>query len=145
MNQFMSLWSAAEKRLSSQEGGQQGGQQGDDATQKTADAISKAVLHHELSNAEKAWAGPAVHYGFGTIVGAVYGALAERIPVAQAASGAAYGSAVWLLADDVAVPALGLGKPADQVPVPANVKALASHVVYGVVTDATRRAVLERL
>jgi uncharacterized membrane protein YagU involved in acid resistance len=68
--------------------------------------------------------------------------LAETVPPASAGYGAVYGSAVWLGADEIAVPALGLSGPPTQTQVIGHVQALAAHVVYGVTTDLTRRALL---
>jgi putative membrane protein len=147
MNQFQALWAKVAKDLAQERGKQQDekedpGGGGDDATVKTARAISHSVFDHELTDAEKKWAGPAVHYGLGTLLGAVYGVLAETVPEAAAGYGAAYGSAVWLGADEIAVPVFGLSGPPTQTPVIGHVQALAAHVVYGVTTDLTRRALL---
>ncbi|MCU1232490.1 MAG: hypothetical protein JWP63_457 [Candidatus Solibacter sp.] len=135
MNQFQSLWAKVAKEPPQESSGE-------DATVKTAEAISKCLLHHELTDAQKKWAGPAVHYAYGTIVGAVYGALAETVPAAKAGCGAAYGAAVWLAGDEIAVSALGLSQPPSQTPPVSHAKALASHLVYGVTTDLARQAIL---
>lgn len=142
MNQFQSAWTAAEKKLARQ-AREKGSGGGDDATVKAANRISKNLLGHDLTEPEKKWAGPAVHYAFGSLVGAVYGGMAERMPAARAGIGTAYGSAVWLLADEIGVPATGLSRPPTASPPTAHAKALASHLVYGLVTDLTRRAVLK--
>jgi hypothetical protein len=47
---------------------------GDDATVKVADRISRAVRGRPLAEREKSPAGSAVHYGFGAVLGAFYGA-----------------------------------------------------------------------
>jgi hypothetical protein len=83
---------------------------GDDATVKAAQAISTATLDHELSQEEKKWAGPAIHYGLGTALGAVYGAFAIATSI-ETGAGMGYGAAVWLGADEIAVPLLGLAEP----------------------------------
>ena len=150
MNQFQALWSAAEKKVEAaeeakdtREGGeeQQTEQQGDDATVKTAKFISKHVLGHDLTEQEKKWAGPAVHYGFGASMGAVYGALANGSTLASAGRGTVFATALWLGGDEIAVPALGLGGSPLDSPLSSHVKALAAHVVYGVVTDLVWRSV----
>ena len=53
---------------------------GDNATVKTAKAISENVFDHKLEKSEKEQAGNAVHYVFGTTVGALYGAASELMP-----------------------------------------------------------------
>ncbi len=143
MNQFQSLWSSASRALSSNGNQkQESSAESEDATVKTAKAISCAVFQHELTDSEKKWAGPLVHYGFGTALGALYGVLAETVPGSRAAYGTVYGSAVWLGADEIGVPAFGLSAPPKETPASSHVRALASHVVYGFVTDVVRRVTL---
>jgi putative membrane protein len=144
MNQFQSLVSAASK--ASKGNGENSGQeesagQDEDATVKTAKAISQTVFDHELAEDEKKWAGPLVHYSLGTTLGAVYGLVAEQLPVARTGFGTAYGAAVWLGADEIAVPALGLSKGPRETPLASHVNALASHLVYGFVTGLTRKLI----
>jgi uncharacterized membrane protein YagU involved in acid resistance len=140
MNAFQSIVSQVEKA-----GPPKGdkGVKSDDATVKTAQAISSKLLLHNLDESEKKWAGPLVHYAFGTATGAFYGLLAGRVPQTDAARGTAYGTAVWLGADEVAVPAFGLAGKPEKTPISGHLKALASHLVYGFVTDAVRRAILK--
>jgi hypothetical protein len=76
---------------------------GDDTTVKGTEAISEEVFGHELADYGKRWAGPLVHCAFGTDLGAFYGACASALPV-EAGSEMGYGAAVWLGADEIAVP-----------------------------------------
>ncbi len=139
MNQFQAIWSSVSHALSSPNESSQSSGGGEDATVKAAAGISETVFEHKLTDSEKAWAGPAVHYGFGTITGAVYGVLAETVPAVTAGRGTAYGSLVWLLGDEVAVPAFRLSAPATNAPLSSHISALAAHLVYGFVTDFVRR------
>jgi hypothetical protein len=113
--------------------------QGDDATVKAADKLSRGLFHHALSQDEKKVAGPAMHYGFGALTGAAYGALAELAPEVTRGVGAPFGTAVWLGADEVAVPAFGLSGPPWEHPASVHARALAAHLVYGVTTEGLRR------
>ena len=142
MSQFQTAWTKVEEKLEPRSAANGSGG-GDDATVKTANGISMKVLDRQLTGDEKKWAGPAVHYAFGGIVGGIYGAAAANIPIASAGCGTAYASAVWLLADEVAVPAAGLSGPPSKTSPAMHLKAWASHLVYGLVTDLTRRAVLK--
>jgi putative membrane protein len=137
MNQFQ----AVTKKLSADGQGEAEKNEGEDATVKTAEAITGA-LGHPLSQEEKKVAGPVVHYAFGAAMGALYGALAELSPKVAAGAGVPFGTAVWLGADEVTVPALGLSKKAAETPPAVHAYALASHLVYGLATDLVRRAVL---
>jgi uncharacterized membrane protein YagU involved in acid resistance len=76
---------------------------------------------------------------------AIYGVLAEVAPIVTVAEGAAFGAGLWLLADEVAVPATGLSKPAREIPVATHLYALASHLVYGWITETVRRALRRAL
>ncbi|HVW07897.1 MAG TPA: DUF1440 domain-containing protein [Bryobacteraceae bacterium] len=145
MNQFQTIWAKAEKKLSHSPGGKSGGRGGDDATVRTAAGISKCIFRHELTDKEKKWAGPVVHYAFGGLMGAFYGAMASRTSVATAGAGAGYGSAVWLLADEIGVPAAGLSGSPIRTPLIKHAEAWASHLVYGLVMNGTRRAILKAL
>ncbi|HKP87791.1 MAG TPA: DUF1440 domain-containing protein [Blastocatellia bacterium] len=143
MNQFQALWSklTEDKEESQKESQESGGEQETPATVKAASAISEEVFHHELTKSEREVAGPAVHYAFGTVTGGVYGAMAELAPDVTTGAGLPFGTAVWLLADEVTVPLVGLSKSPAQYPLSKHAYALASHFVYGLTTEAVRRAV----
>ena len=113
----------------------------ENATVKTAQAISETVFDHKLKKSEKAQAGNAVHYVFGTTVGALYGAAAEAIPATAMGYGLPFGTALFIGADEVAVPALGLSEPPTEIPMTTHAYALSSHLVYGLTADLVRRAV----
>lgn len=146
MNQFQALASKLAEEVKSAQGekkSQGGGEQkeGDDATVKAAQAVSKGVFDHKLTKREKQVAGPAVHYAFGTAAGGFYGAVAEVAPIVSAGAGLPFSAVFWLVADEAAVPALGLAEPPTAVPLATHANALAAHFVYGLTTDLVRRAV----
>lgn len=151
MTQLQNLLSQMGQEQSSESSGQEEGEQqqeeqtqqetSEPATVKAAAAVSDRVLHHELTEQEKSKAGTAMHYGFGTTMGGVYGVAAELAPAITAGQGLAYGTTVWLAADEVAVPALGLASPPTQHPPSTHAYALGSHLVYGLVLEAVRRLV----
>ncbi|HEY3827470.1 MAG TPA: DUF1440 domain-containing protein [Bryobacteraceae bacterium] len=114
------------------------------ATVKAGEQISEAVTGRVLTTEKKKVAEPLVHYAFGALVGAFYGALASRKRLATAGMGACYGAGVWLLADEIAVPAAGLSKGPLQVPLKKHLEALAAHLVYGVTTEGVRRMAMAR-
>ena len=111
------------------------------ATAKAAQSISRAATGHELTESEKKIGGPAVHYAFGAGNGMLYGALSEFQPKTRAARGAAFGAGLWAVADEIGVPALGLSKPPREEPASSHLYGLASHLVYGLTTDAVSRGV----
>lgn len=127
------------QQQSSQQRQAAGGAEEEDATVKTAELISRDVFGHELSDKEKQIAGPVVHYGYGAVIGSIYGGLAELVPVTGAGFGLPFGAALWLLGDEVAVPALGLAKPPTEYPPEVHADALSAHFMYGMTTDILRR------
>jgi hypothetical protein len=127
-------------RQSKGEGGEQ-----EPANVKAAEAISEGVFGHELEKGEKKAAGEAVHYAMGAASGAIYGAASEVVPFVRVGAGLPFGAAVWLIADDVAVPALGLSKSPTEYPPSTHAYALASHLVYGLTTELVRGAVRRAL
>lgn len=115
------------------------------ATVKAAEGIAEAVFDHKLTKREKEPAGEAMHYAMGATSGLIYGIASEIAPMTTVGLGIPFGAAVWLVADDVVVPALGLAKPATEYPLSTHAYALSSHLVYGLTTDLVRRAVRDLL
>ena len=118
---------------------------GEDATVKTAEKIAEPVIGRKLDSDEKKIGGPLVHFAFGASVGAIYGALAEAAPVITIGFGTLYGTAVWLLGDELAVPKLGLAPPPEEMPAKEHVKYWFMHAVYGATLDASRRLIEQQL
>jgi uncharacterized membrane protein YagU involved in acid resistance len=158
MNQFQAAWTRLAENTEKPHGAQsmqpaqgssgdqsQDAQEDDDATVKAAEAISEGVFDHELQESEKRPAGAVVHYAFGTASGAMYGVLAEVAPQVTTAAGIPFGAAVWLLADEVSVPLLGLSKGPTAYPLSTHVYSFASHLVYGATAELSRRAVRQIL
>lgn len=113
----------------------------DDATVQMAEMLIRRPLDED----EKKVAGPAVHYAFGALVGALYGAASELVPGASIGAGLPFGTAVFVGADEIAVPALGLAPPPNQIPLSKHAYGLASHLVYGGTTELVRKGVRKAL
>jgi len=125
-------------------GGQQHRQphEGEPATYKAADAVATAVIGQRVPREWKPAAGSAVHYAFGGAVGAAYGAAAASRREVTVMAGIPFGIAVWLLADEIGVPAAGLAKGPTHYPVSKHASALAAHLVYGAATELVRRGLM---
>jgi putative membrane protein len=163
MNQFQALWSRRTHGIERSHGAQslQYGlprhgvarellergeeRESDNAAVRIARLVSEDVFGHRLAESEKETAGAVAHYAMGATSGAVYGAAAELLPPATAGAGLPFGAAVWLIADELIVPALGLSKPPAAYPLSTHAYALASHLVYGLSTEMMRRAVRRAL
>jgi putative membrane protein len=110
-----------------------------------AEAVAENVFDGPLPEEDKDAAGSAVHYAMGAGSAAVYGAAAEMAPAVTIGLGMPFGTAVWLVADEGAVPLLGLAKGPTEYPVSKHVYSLASHLVYGLSTEMVRRTVRKAL
>ncbi len=146
MDQFQKLSSAGQRALDRQrkladhespwliahEQAQKEQQQAEheDSTEIVARRIAKVTGTH-LPREDKKKAGRAVHYAFGTLMGIVYAVSAEAVPEVTTGAGAAFGTLLFLCADEVAVPAFQLSStPTDTHPFD-HLQHWASHVVYG--------------
>lgn len=136
MEQFQALWMKSAKSF----GGRKSGRS-KPTTVKVADLVSKKITGHRIPRGKQELAGEAVHYAMGATSGAVYGLVSELTPLATFGDGLVFGSAVFVLADEVSLPLLGLSKSPGKIPWLTHVYAFASHLVYGWTTELVRRAV----
>ena len=144
MDQFLKLTSAGQKAVEKQrklaqgespweiaheqvQQEQQAAEQ-EDSTEILARKIAKAT-GKTLDKEQKKTAGRAVHYTFGTLMGIVYGVSAELVPEATTGAGTAFGTLLYLSADEVAVPAFQLSPSPS--PATDRLQHWAAHVVYG--------------
>jgi putative membrane protein len=103
--------------------------------------LAERIAAHELSPRQKIVATDAIHWGFGAMAGAAYGALAEYYPAATAKEGAAFGVTLASLTHEGALPLAGLSRdPANQTAQEKSSE-MVTHIVYGVVTETVRRVV----
>jgi putative membrane protein len=145
MNQFWAVGSKLQRKLqfSSADPENQNQQQQreiDNPTVKVAEVITRPLLNRELRQSEKKIAGSVVHYAFGALVGGLYGVLSEVTPLACAGFGIAYGTAAWLVADEMMVPALKLSQHPQEYSFSQHLGGLGAHLVYGATTEAMRRS-----
>ncbi|WP_426751095.1 DUF1440 domain-containing protein [Myxococcus sp. Y35] len=83
--------------------------------------------------------GNLVHLTYGTMWGAIYGALWSRTPLLGKLWGLGFGTVLFLAGDEVAVPALKLSPPPNKTPASSHLGALAAHWVYGATTETAFR------
>ena len=114
-------------------------------TEALSNQVSEELTGHQLSPAAQAVAAEGIHWGFGAVVGAAYGAIAEYYPAATAKDGASFGAALGGLMHQGALPALGLSAEPDDQTLRERTSELSSHVVYGVVAETVRRVVRKML
>ncbi len=112
--------------------------------QLIVDRAANAIGADPSQTTKKA-AGEGVHWVFGTVTGGVYAVAAEYQPRVTSWRGAAFGLAVNRLMHEGMLPYTGLVEPVKDQPAQERVSEWVTHVVYGVVTEAVRRAVRKRL
>lgn len=96
-----------------------------------AGKIAKAVSGVELSKEAKQKYGMAIHWGYGIAWGGMFGALRDRLPVASSAGGLAFGLGLWLIGDELMMPALKLSPPSTEFPWQNHARAAVNHLAYG--------------
>ncbi len=77
-----------------------------------------------------------VHYGFGALQGGFFGAATGKNSVRDVTSGLAFGTAVWLVADELSVSLLGLAAGPGSAPPTQHAHRWFAHVVYGLTTSS---------
>ncbi len=82
----------------------------------------------------------AIHWGFGALVGGVYGALAEYQPAITSKLGASFGLTLCGITHASALPMMGLTETPENQPTREHATELVTHAIYGVTTEVVRRA-----
>lgn len=103
--------------------------------------LAERLAGHELARPQKEAAAETIHWGFGAVTGAAYGAIVEFYPAATAKDGAGFGMTLASLTHEGALPAMDLSAEPDEQTTRERTSEIASHIVYGMVTEAVRRFV----
>ncbi|NPC74865.1 DUF1440 domain-containing protein [Corallococcus exiguus] len=123
--------------------------QQDDSQQEPATEVAARKAAEgagvKLEGERKKQAGNVVHWSYGTLWGAVHGALHERVPLTGKLFGVGFGLGLFLIGDELAVPLLRLAPPPQKVPAKSHLSALAAHIVYGTTAEGTYRLVRRAL
>jgi putative membrane protein len=107
--------------------------------------LAENIAGHALVSREKMAAEEAIHWGFGAMTGAAYGALAEYYPSATVKEGAGFGMALNSLTHGTALPAMGLSAEPEDQTLREKTSEMATHLVFGMVTETVRRFVRKML
>jgi len=107
--------------------------------------LAVKIAGHDLNAPAKALAAGTIHWGFGAAAGAAYGVLAEYFPAATDRNGASFGMALETLTHEGALPALGLAAAPEEQTAREHASEMATHVVFGMVTETVRRFVRKML
>ena len=111
------------------------GKEKETAAARAADAVSSKITGKPIKMARKDKADSVVHYLVGSLAGAVFAVTRRWLPGPSLLKGFEYGLALWLIADQTLVPALGLMRKPKRTKAKKRLFGLASHLVFGGILD----------
>lgn len=112
---------------------------------ESAPATAARVLHYAVTGREpdeerRRELADRLHWAQGMAMGSLYGLVrGNRRNGVDLTGGLTFGAAVWLAADEVAVPVLGLSEGPGAQPARVHLEGLAAHLVYGAATAAAHQ------
>lgn len=107
--------------------------------------LAEQVTGRPLTGNNRELALQGIHWVFGALAGAAYGALVEYEPSLAAWRGAAFGITLNRITHESLLPKMGLSPPPGQQPTQERISEWVTHAAYGVATDSVRRAVRRTL
>ena len=110
------------------------------STEAVGRLLHEKAVGRKPSEERKMRLSEGVHWSYGIIVSAVYGAIRGRRAVPDVAGGAAFGTALWAAGDELMVPLLGLSKGPTAYPVEQHAHRLGVHLFYGIIAAATTQS-----
>lgn len=116
-----------------------------DSTMNAATALARDIFRQPLTFQQRERGAVAIHYAAGATMAAAFAVIREFLPEAAASSGAAFGIAVWLLAQEIGMPLLGWAPGPRGYSVGQHANSLGEHVAYGVTTELVRRVLRKAL
>ncbi len=108
------------------------------------DVAAMALTGEPCPESVKSIAEPAVHFFFGAMAGVVYVLVSEKLPVLRAGRGVLFGVLFWLGLHEIALPLMGLSPSPAQMTVWEQGNELVTHVIFGVVLEFVRRALVRK-
>ncbi len=122
-------------------------QQREQSTEGSTEIVARNIAEaagKQIPEESRKQAGQAVHYTFGTLMGVAYALTSEFLPEVASGGGTAFGTLLFLGADEIAVPALRLSPPPTSTAATDHLQHWAAHVVYGGALELVR-GLLKRL
>jgi hypothetical protein len=112
-------------------------QAGEAPTQTVARRVAEQLVRRGPLEHPQA-AGQLVHLAFGSAWGGAYGLVAATLPsTGTLRGGVGFGLLVWLVSDDILLPAFRLSAWPHHYPVKSHLYAIAAHAVYGAAVAGT--------
>jgi len=110
----------------------------EEADIRSVEMLAMKLCNKPVSRVEAQRVAAALHYAYGVGAGAFYGWAANRIPAVRTGFGTAYGAALWLVGDELAISASGVSNP-KQKSAASHLAALSAHLAFGAVAEFMRR------
>lgn len=108
--------------------------EGDTAYERAAERAAQAA-GSTLSKAQRSRAGTMIHWATGIGAGVLYEALRQRWPKVAAGKGVPFGTAFFLVVDELMNPLLGLTPGPRAFPWQAHARGFAGHLAFGATTE----------
>lgn len=103
---------------------------------------ARYLLGRRLTASETKTGARIVHFMVGGGGGALYGAVFGGRAKNPLSAGAAFGLALWLFGEEVAMSALGINDPPQSYSIAMHTNSLGEHIAYGLATGLISTALL---
>src|SRR3954469_13506851 len=117
-------------------------EEGRNANELAAQAIATTIRGRPLTYDELKVAAPLAHFTFGAALGAIHGRTVRDDRGNLFTRAATFGAAVWLLADEAAMPLLRLSRPTTQRSLEKHLQSFVAHMAFGTVAELVRAIAL---
>jgi putative membrane protein len=107
--------------------------------------FAEHIAGHPLDPGQQQLVSAAIHFGFGTVTGAIYGAAAEFAPIVKIGFGAGFALVLQVTTHESMLPLLGLDDPPWKQPFRDQAGEIFTHLIYGVTVEAIRRMIRARM
>ena len=113
----------------------------EEADLKSANYLTNLILGRTLPKQDAEQLALLLHYVYGALAGAGYAAYAANSPLRRAGYGTLFGTALWILGDELPISISGLSDPFAR-STRSHASAFAAHLLFGASTEGARRLVL---
>ena len=110
-----------------------------DSISRSAEWIAAPFFSRKLSSRETRIGSAIIHYAVGSAAGALYATAAHWIPRVTKFRGVGFGIALWLVGDEIVMPAFGLTEPASNYSLRMRANAVGEHLVYAFTVNLVYR------
>lgn len=113
-------------------------QEGESSTEAVGRLAFQAIADKEPKKQTKETLSYSVHWGYGLLVGGLYGAIRGGSgKLIDVPGGLVYGTGLWFFGSELAIPLLGLSEGPTTQSLASHAYGLGAHFAYGLATAAT--------